>query len=153
MSAASYHLVHANFAQMRSSLDDPIMADFVAQIYEIEATAHHFPGFIAQPTPRDAGSVFASDVLLNMSTWESIERLYEFTYHGKHAQALEGRLKWFKHQDTPSHVLYWTPAGQFPTEREVKQRIDYLTEHAPTPHAFTFEHRFSVEEMLDYVAQ
>ena len=48
-----YHLIHANIAKMRAPLDDPLMADFVMNVDEIDALARSSPGYIDQPTPRD----------------------------------------------------------------------------------------------------
>ena len=114
MNSSVYHLVHANLAFMRASLDDPIMAGFVAQIDKIDAIAHASPGFVAQPTPADEGVVFSGTALLNHSIWESVQSLFEFTYHGHHAQALEQRAAWFEQRDGPNYVLFWVIAGHTP---------------------------------------
>jgi hypothetical protein len=146
----TYHLVHANVARMRAPLDDPLMAGFVARIEEIDALAQKSPGFVAQSTPADEGAVYRDDVLLNMSIWGSVESLYEFTYSGRHAQALARRAEWFEQRDGPAYVLYWASVGHIPTEKEIKERFDHLRRHGATPRAFTFEHRFSVEAALAY---
>jgi hypothetical protein len=126
------------------------MAGFVDRIDEIDSLAQSSAGFIAQPTPPDEGSVFTGNTLLNLSIWETVESLYKFTYHREHAQVYEQRAKWFKPHARPNYVLYWAPAGQIPSEREVRARLDYLTRHGPTPYAFTFKSHFSVEEMLAF---
>jgi hypothetical protein len=135
---------------MRAPLDDPIMAGFVARIEAIDAIAQESLGFVAQPTPADQGAVYQDDVLLNVSIWESVEGLYEFTYSGQHAGALARRAKWFEQGDGPAYVLYWAPAGYVPTEKEIKSSFDHLCRHGATPRAFTFSHRFSVEAALAY---
>jgi hypothetical protein len=43
------------------------------------------------------------------------------------------------------------PSDEIPSEAEVKQRIDYLNAHGPTSFAFTFDQRFTVQEMLSAV--
>lgn len=148
MNQQIYHLIHANVAIARAPLDDPIMADFVNQVDEINALARESPGFVAQPTTTDEGQVFRGRALINLSIWESVESLDRFTHHGRHALALERRAEWFEQHERPNYVLYWAPAGHIPTEAEVKRRLDYLAKHGPTLLAFTFEHRFTVEEML-----
>ncbi|MCI0692202.1 DUF3291 domain-containing protein [candidate division KSB1 bacterium] len=145
-----YHLIHANVAITRAPLDGPIMAGFVNQVDEINALARESPGFVAQPTPADEGQVFSGRALMNLSIWESVESLDRFTHQGRHALALERRAEWFEQYDGPNYVLYWAPAGHIPTEAEVKQRIDYLAKYGPTPFAFIFEQRFTVEEMLAF---
>lgn len=147
MNPLTCHLIHANVAIMRAPFDDPRMAGFVQQIDEINALAHASPGFVAQPAPTDEGEVFTGGALLNLSVWETIESLDRFTHQGQHALALERRAEWFEQDDKPSYVLYWAPVGHIPTEAEIKQRIDHLAKYGPTPFAFTFEQRFTVEEM------
>ena len=150
MNAPIYHLVHANIAEMRADMDDPLMAGFVARIDAIDALASETPGFIAQPTPPDEGRIYPARMLLNISIWESVESLQRFTYSGRHAEAYVNRAEWFFQTEGPNYVLYWALAGQIPTEAEIKARIDYLAQHGPTPHAFTFKQPSSVEEMLAY---
>jgi hypothetical protein len=141
-----HHLIHANVAVMRAPLSDPIMAEFLEQADEIDAIAQNSPGFVAQPSPPDEGQVYSGRTLLNLSVWESVESLERFTRGGRHATALARRADWFKQDDRPNYVLFWAPAGHIPTEAEVKGRLDYLTAHGPTPYAFTFDQRFTVED-------
>src|SRR6266700_1483961 len=103
-----HHLVHANVAHARAPLDSPVMADFVSQIDEINSLAGRSAGFVAQPTPPDAGAIYAAPFLVNVSIWESVEHLDAFTHQGKHASALERRGQWFDQGGTnPKYVLYW----------------------------------------------
>jgi len=44
------------------------------------------------------------------------------------------------------------PAGEVPSEAEVERRLDYLSTHGPTPFAFTFYQRFTIQEMLQAAA-
>jgi catechol 2,3-dioxygenase-like lactoylglutathione lyase family enzyme len=119
------------------------MAGFVAQVEEINALARRAPGFVAQPAPPDEGAVFKAPFLLNVSVWESLEALDAFTHQGRHAEALARRGEWFvQGGEGPTYVLYWAPRGHAVTEREVKERLDHLGEHGPTPYAFTFERPF-----------
>jgi hypothetical protein len=150
MDGTTHHLVHANIAIMRAPLDDPIMAEFVAQADEIDTLAQGSPGFVSQPIPEDKGAVFSGRTMLNLSIWESVESLERFTHQGLHAKALERQADWFLQSDNPNYVLYWALVGDLPTEREVKERLDYLEENGPTPYAFTFERSFPIQEMLAF---
>lgn len=145
-----YHLIHANIAKMRAQLDDPLMADFVMNVDEIDALARSSPGFISQPAPRDEGLIYSGKMLLNLSIWESVEDLEIFTYQGVHSLMLERRREWFESYDGPNYVLYWEIAGHIPSEAEVQQRVEYLANQGPTPFAFTFDNRFTVGEMIEY---
>jgi hypothetical protein len=147
MSYSEFHLIHANIALCLAPLDDPVMADFIKQADEIDALAHQSPGFIAQPTPPDEGAVYTGLYLLNLSIWESVESLKRFTYRGRHSQALERRAEWFVQRPAPNYVLFWLPAGELPSEAAVKQRIDHLAAHGPTPFAFNFDQPYTMEEI------
>jgi hypothetical protein len=150
MPPKSYHLVHANIAIGRAPLDHPIMKDFVDLADQIDEIATNSAGFISQPTPPDAGSVFKDPALLNLSVWESVENLRNFTFSGEHSAALERRTEWFTQEQPINYVLYWEVAGHTPLEREVMQRLTHLREHGPTPYAFTFNEPFSVAEALSF---
>ena len=143
-----YHIIHANIATMHAPFDDPRMADFVAMADKIDALARSSPGFIAQPTPPDEGAVYKGRVLLNLSIWESVESLELFTYSGRHELALTRRAEWFTQLPKPNYVLFWMPAGEVPTEKEITRRIRHLRDHGPTPFAFNFDQRFTEHEML-----
>ena len=146
---SEYHLVHANVAHARAPLDSALMAGFVSQVDEINSRARATTGFVAMPTLLDAGTVYSTPFLLNVSIWESIESLDAFTHQGKHATALERRGEWFeKHSAKPSYVLYWIPKGHIVTEKEIKERLDHLGKHGATPYAFTFKQPFRQEAAL-----
>jgi hypothetical protein len=150
MTGPAYNLVHANIATARASFDDPLMKDFVERIEEIDALAQSWPGFIAQPALPDEGEIYQEPILLNVSIWDSIKKLEEFTYASRHTDLLMRRAEWFVPSDQPAYVLYWSPAGELPTEKEIKQRHEYLYQHGATPFAFTFDASFTVEELLEY---
>jgi hypothetical protein len=123
------------------------MADFVAQVEEINALAHRAAGFVAQPVLPDEGAVYTAPLLLNVSIWESVESLDAYTHQGKHAEALERRGEWFEQAGaSPNYVLYWVPAGHIVTEKEVQERLDHLARCGPTPYAFTFQQPFACRE-------
>lgn len=145
-----FHLVHANIAVMRVPLDDPRMADFLAQVDAIDAIAQASPGFIAQPSAPDEGTIFKDPKLLNLSIWDSVESLEQFTYANAHALALQRRAEWFEQSEGPNYVLFWFPAGQVPSEQEIQDRIDYLRTNGDTPYAFTFERRFTIRDTLAF---
>ena len=153
MSSTTYNLIHVNIAIMRAPLDDPIMNGFVNQIDEIDSLAQGWPGFIAQPTPPDEGQIFTGYTLVNISIWDSVENLREFTYKSRHAGELERRAEWFIQTEAPNYLLYWAPSGSVPLEEEIKRRFDHLYLYGATPFAFTFDETFTVEEMLDYTNQ
>ncbi len=145
-----YHLLHANVARARADLEDPVMRGFVERMDEIDALARGSPGFVAQPTLPDEGAVFRGLDLPNVSLWESIDDLRQFTFTGEHSEMLDRRAEWFLRPDRPAYVLCWWPAGEMPTEKEIGRRLAHLHERGPTPMAFTFDRPFTLQEMLEF---
>ena len=150
MREPTFHLFHANIVTLRAPLDDPLMVDFVALTDQIDALAPASPGFVAQPTLPDGGAVFTGLSLLNVSIWETVESLKQFTYRGEHALAFKRRKEWFKRRAGPNYLLFWIPPGEVSSEAEIKQRLDYLAANGPSPFAFTFQQPFTIQEMLSY---
>jgi hypothetical protein len=152
---SGYHLAQVNIATMLAPLDSPIMAGFMNQLDEINALAERSPGFVwrLKTDDGDATAIRAFDddkIIINMSVWHSVEALYEFAYYSKHVEPFRRRGEWFERMDTPILALWWIPAGHLPTTNEARERLRYLELHGPTPYAFTFKKRFSLDETLAY---
>jgi hypothetical protein len=148
-----YHIAEINIAHMRAPLEDPIMKDFVDNLDRINAVADDAPGFVwrLQTEEGDATSirVFDNDMLIvNMSVWESIEALFQYVYASDHADIFRRRGEWFTKMDTPVLAMWWIPAGHIPTLDEAKEKLDLMAREGPTPLAFTFKKRFSVDDFL-----
>jgi Domain of unknown function (DUF3291) len=143
-----FHLAQINIARALAPLDDPLLADFVAQLDEINALAERSPGFVWRLTGENGASssyVRAFDdprMLINMSVWDSIHALYEYAYKSDHMKVFRDRRKWFEPSSTPSVVLWWIPAGHIPTIAEAVERLEMLERLGPTPEAFTFRQQF-----------
>lgn len=149
----TYHLAQANIGRMLAPIDSEIMSGFANRLDEINALAEASPGFIwrLQTEEGDATAlrVFDDDMLIiNMSVWESIDALHQYVYYSDHAELFRQRTHWFEKMDTMHMVLWWIPAGHIPTTDEMKAKLDHINAHGPTPRAFTFKQRFSIEEML-----
>ncbi len=131
-------------------MDDPTMAGFVARLDEINALADRSPGFVwrLQTEAGDATAIRAFPdplLLVNLSVWESVEALREFTYRSAHAGVMRRRAEWFERMDEPHLVLWWVPAGDLPTLDEAKARLDRLRSEGPSPEAFTFRSRVAAD--------
>lgn len=152
MSQPRFHLAQANYARMRAPLTDPLMAGFVAQLEPLNALADRSPGFIwrLQSEEGDATAirVFEDErILFNMSVWESLEALSNYTYRSGHADIFRNRRAWFETLAVPTLVLWWIPAAHLPTVEEAKARFDLLHRRGPTPHAFTFKQHWSIDSI------
>lgn len=143
-----HHLAQANIGRIVAPLDDPRMKGFVDQLDYINAVADRSDGFVwrLQTEEGDATAIRAFDddrILFNMSVWQSIEALHEYTYRSDHRGPLRDRRQWFERFGRPHLALWWIPAGHIPTVEEAKDRLDLLYERGPSPVAFTFQRLYS----------
>ena len=144
---SKYHLAQINIGRIVAPIDDPIMAEFVAQLPSVNALADASPGFVwrLQTESGDATSIriYEDDrVAVNMSVWESVDALREFAYKSTHAGVMRDRKRWFEKFDGPYMAMWWIPAGHIPTTAEGKERLDYLREHGDSAYAFSFKNLF-----------
>jgi hypothetical protein len=133
---------------MFAPIDDPIMAQFVAQLPPINALADESPGFVwrLQSEGGDATSIKVYDddmIIVNLTVWESVEALRQYVYKSAHSAVLRDRKRWFEKFDGPYYALWWVPTGHLPDTQEGMERLEYLREHGDTAQAFSFKHVFS----------
>lgn len=150
MAERTHQLAQVNIARMRAPIDDPIMADFVAQLESVNAIADRSPGFVWRLADASGGAATGIDafedplILINMSVWETIEALEDYTYRSLHSGLLKGRKNWFEPMAVPHLALWWIPLGKLPSVEEAKEKLSTLRERGPSPEAFTFRERFGV---------
>ena len=142
-----YHLAQINIARMLAPIDDPLMAEFVAQLPPINALADASPGFVwrLQSESGDATSIKIYDdelIIINITVWESVESLREFAYRSAHVGVMRDRKRWFEIFDDPYYALWWIPAGELPSTEEGKERLDHLRENGDSAFAFSFKNVF-----------
>ena len=142
----SYQLAQLNIAQMREPLESPSMADFVANLDQVNALADSAPGFVWR-LEDEAGSAvgirpFGEDLLVNMSIWDSVESLSSYAFRSGHAEIMRRRREWFKPMSADHAVLWWVARGHRPSLAEAKERLEHLRRHGATPYAFTFKNAF-----------
>jgi len=142
-----WHLAQMNVGRTVDGLDTPRLAEFVAQLDEINALADASPGFVWR-LQSEAGS--AVDIkptddprfIVNMSVWTHPEALFDYVYKSVHTKVMARRREWFEKPATAFQVLWWVPAGHRPTVEEGLARLDELRAHGPTARAFTFKALF-----------
>jgi hypothetical protein len=76
---------------------------------------------------------------VNLSVWESVEALERFVWQTVHTRFYGRRPEWFDKMDKPHFVMWWVRPGHRPTVDEAKARLEYLTAHGPSDHAFGWE--------------
>jgi uncharacterized protein DUF3291 len=142
-----FHLCQYNIGRAIADLDDPVMAGFVGGQDQLYALAETSPGYIWRLQPEEGeGSVlpFPDDprMVVGLTVWEDLETLKNYVYKNDHAEYLRKRRQWFEKLEGPTAVLWWMPAGEFPTVAEGQRRLERLAAQGPTRAAFTFQSPF-----------
>lgn len=151
------HLAQVNIAEMIAPINDPVMADFVNNLDRINTLAESSPGFVWRLKDEEGNAtairVFDYDFLIiNMSVWEDIDTLFDFTYKTAHVEILKRKKEWF-HNMKQMHMAFWyVEKGHQPTPEEAKNRLKYIREHGETPYAFSFKSRFTIQDLKEYNA-
>ena len=144
----AYHLAQFNIARAKGPTDGPVMAEFMANLDRINSLAEASPGFVWRFQTEDgsATSVRAfedPDLLLNLSTWESVESFKHYVYKTVHAEFLPRRREWFEPvPELPVLVMWWVPAGTEPSIDECVAKLQQLADQGPSADAFTFRTAF-----------
>jgi len=148
---SKYHIAQVNIGRIRASLDDPIMAGFVARLDEINALADRSAGFVWRLQASEGNATYLrpyddDQILINMSVWETVDALKHYVYRSVHAEPLRQRHEWFEKFAGAYLALWWVPAGHIPGIDEAKKRIAHLDANGPTQFAFNFKTVFQPDE-------
>jgi hypothetical protein len=144
-------LAQINVGRIVAPVDDPRIADFIAQLDEVNRLAERSPGFVWR-LQSDSGNatdiVYSEDpfMLVNMSVWKSVDSLKDFTYGLRHMAALRDRAKWFEKMALPHYCLWWVPDGHRPSVTEARERLEHYQKHGATPTSFWFSQCFPAPE-------
>ena len=144
---SGYHLAQINIGRLRVPVDDPMIADFVANLDRINAIADTAPGFVWRLVGEGNNATDiqpdADDPLMamNMSVWENVAALGAFVYRSDHLGVMRRRAEWFEKLELYM-ALWWVPVGHTPTIEEGWARIEHLRRFGPTAEAFTFRDVF-----------
>src|SRR3989442_15915523 len=96
MSSSAFELAQVNIGRARGTMDQSIMAGFVAQLAAINSLADRSPGFVwrLQTEDGDATAVrpYADDrILINLSVWEDLATLQAFVFRSAHTDVMRRR--------------------------------------------------------------
>lgn len=142
-SSSSYQLAQINIGRLLAPIDDPQIADFVANLDRINAHAEGHDGFVwrYQTAEGNATATRPYDderIIVNFSVWRDVESLRAFTYSGAHVEIMRRRREWFERMADSYLALWWVPAGHEPTVEEAVARLEHLRRVGPSAEAFTF---------------
>jgi hypothetical protein len=143
----TFQLAQVNIGRARGEITDPVMAEFVARLPEINALAERSPGFVwrFQTEDGDATAVRPYEdarILINLSVWDDLDALRAYVFRSAHADALGRRRYWFERFVWVYVALWWVPAGHRPTITEAVERLAHLERLGPSAAAFPFAEPF-----------
>ena len=151
----SFHLAQANIAWMHGPLSDPMMKGLADRVEEINRLAERSKGFVwrlpasevtfkaLEPFEEDFPGFDRERFFYNMSVWESIDDLREYTFFSAHAELLNDRHQWVDSLAEASVALWWIPIGHRPTIAESAERLRCVRGMGATRHAFTIRQTFA----------
>ena len=146
------HLAQLNVGRLRAPMDDPLIADFKDNLGRVNQMAENSPGYVwrlqgargnatgirAFPDPLD---------IINLTVWQSVEALADFTFRSGHVEFLRRRREFFEHLDQPTMCLWWVPEGELSSVEDALGHLEHLRVHGPTPISFTFRRRFDAGDV------
>lgn len=143
----NWHLAQLNVGQLRAAIDHPDSAGFADNLDPVNALAEAAPGFVWRLQDESGNATsFARDGdplrILNLSVWESVDTLRDYTYRSGHTDFVRRRLEWFTRREGPHLVLWWVAVGHEPTIEEAEARLADLEADGPSRTAFTFKDIF-----------
>lgn len=144
------HLAQLNVGRPLYPLHDPRIAPFMEALDRVNAIAERSPGFVWRLTGEGNNATDlrlgdSTDVMVNMSVWESAEALEHFVWNTVHHRFYARKVEWFEHFGAPYFVMWHVPAGHRPTLAEAAERLQHLTRHGDSDHAFGWAHRPNAE--------
>jgi hypothetical protein len=142
-----YELAQVNVARPSEPLTSARLATFMDLLDPVNALADAAPGFVWRLETEDGDATAVrwrgdDELIVNMSTWESLESLSDFVFGTFHVEVMRRRREWFSRMTDPYTVLWWVPAGHRPTVAEAQERLGLLAAVGPGPRAFTFRRPF-----------
>jgi hypothetical protein len=149
-----FHLAHANIAWMHGKINEPVMSGLASRIDEINRLAEESRGFVWRIPDSETSfthlEVFREDFpgfdserfFFNMSVWENLEDLREYTLLSAHAEMIYERRQWLDSIAGANVALWWIPEGHRPTIAESVERLRNVRKFGPTSCAFTLRHSF-----------
>jgi hypothetical protein len=141
-----FQLAQINIARILAPMDDPIMADFVANLDRINALADAAPGFVWRLQASDGNATslrpYDDTIIVNMSVWTDPDALHEYVFRTQHVEIMRQRKQWFSKFEGAYTCLWWVPTGHIPTVEEAKERLEHLRTQGDSAYAFSFRKLF-----------
>lgn len=107
----NFDLAQVNVSRLLAPLDSPVLAEFMAALDEVNAGGDAATGFRWRLQTEDGNATavraFGWDVgdshgvIVNLTTWASVQALGDFAFSGQHLQVMRRRRLWFQRAVEP----------------------------------------------------
>ncbi len=147
------YLAELNVGRLLAPVDDPRVAEFMANLDRINGLGKRMPGFVwmmegsGEPGTGNTEAKIDGDpqYVSNLTVWESVETLEKFVWGTIHKQFYERRQEWFEVLGEMHFVMWWVPEGHEPTLEEALDRLEHLKKHGDSDHAFGWSYLNNAE--------
>ena len=138
-------LAEFNIGTLRYDWDDPRIAEFQNNLDRIYDLARRSPGYVwhlenddMEAAQLDANGPLGGDprTASTLSVWQDVESLRHFTFQNVHRQFYDRGPEWHVPKTAPHFVMWHIATGHRPTVAEGVARLDHLTTHGDSDHAF-----------------
>lgn len=144
-------LAQLNLALAKYPLSSAEMADFVAMVAQVNASAEASDGFIWRLRDDGDGSLSVRPsaegldddaMLVNMSVWRDLTALRAFVIDDPgHRAVMKRRAEWFHRAIEPMTVCWLVNMGDMPTVAEAQAKLLELRQSGPSELLFEYSHR------------
>ena len=148
----SFDLAQVNVSRLLAPLESPQLAPYMAALDEDNAAGDAAPRFQwrLQTEGGNATAVKAfgwdvagsHGVIVNLTTWQSVEALAGFVFSGRHLEIMRQRRRWFHQAAEATTAMWWVPRGHRPTTDEAEDRVRQLRDTGLPPTASRSASRF-----------
>lgn len=148
----AFDLAQVNVSRLLAPLESPRLAAFMAALDEVNAEGDAAAGFVWRLQTADGNATaveaFGWDVagshgvIVNLTTWRSVEALVGFVFYGRHLEIMRQRRQWFHKAAEATTALWWVPRGHRPSTGEAEDRVRRLRRLGPSADNFTLRNPF-----------
>jgi len=142
-----HYIAQANYSQWIADISQESMLTFIEQVERVHHHAENSKGYVWRyeydPQTHTLDALFGIErIIFNMTVWETVEDLKNFSFKTLHGGVMKRRKEWFNSQLLQRSVLWWVPDNHIPTTEEAKNRFELLNKQGPSEEAFTFKKLF-----------
>ena len=148
MRKPGHHLSELNVGRLVAPVDDPAVAEFMANLDRVNGLGKRMPGFVwmmqgsGEPGTGNTENNIGDDpqYVANLTVWEDGESLETFVWKTVHKQFFDRRHEWFQLLTDMHFVMWWIPAGHRPSLDEALDRLDLRRAQGDSDAAFGWDY-------------